>query len=130
MDEQSRRYLPAVGFAVLVLVASLIPAPETGGPIPTPFGIAADKWVHAASYAVLTGLLAWGQGSREGAAVAVLATLAVGYGGGIELLQGLVPSRSLSGLDLLANGVGAALGGTLWIALVASVDTLDVQSRT
>jgi len=125
----SRRYRPAVAFAALLLVVSLLPAPETGAPTPELLGVALDKWVHAGSYAALTGLLAWGRGSRALAVVAVLAALAVGYGGAIELLQGLVASRSLSGADALANTVGAVGGGALWLALTGRVDRLDVDAR-
>ncbi|MDS0259428.1 VanZ family protein [Haloarcula sp. S1CR25-12] len=119
MDRSALRELPAVGFAALLLVVSLLPAPETGGPTPAPLGIALDKWVHAGSYGVLAFLLSWGRGSRTVAATAVLAALAVGYGVGIELLQTLVPSRSLSVADVLANAVGAVLGALAWAAVTA-----------
>ncbi|WP_324663806.1 VanZ family protein [Haloarcula sediminis] len=121
----TRRTLPAVGFALLVLVVSLLPAPETGGPpLPAPLGVAVDKWVHAGSYAVLAGLLAWARGSRDTVVVAALVGLAVAYGCGIELLQTLVPSRSFSGADAVANAVGAAGGGAVWLAVAARVDAL------
>jgi len=130
MDRSTpRQYGPAIAFGALVLVVSLAPAPETGGPTPELLGVALDKWVHAGSYAALTGLLAWGRRSRAVAAVAVLTAIAVGYGGTVELLQGLVPSRSLSGADALANGVGAVGGGALWLALSARVDALDARVR-
>jgi VanZ family protein len=130
MDQSTpRRYRPAIAFAALVLVVSLVPAPETGGPTPDLFGVALDKWVHAGSYAALTGLLAWGRRSQAVAAVAVLAVLAAGYGGAVELLQGLVASRSLSGADALANTVGALGGGALWLTLTARVDALSARVR-
>ncbi|MDS0283610.1 VanZ family protein [Haloarcula onubensis] len=130
MDRSTRRrYRPAIAFAALVLVVSLLPAPETGGPAPELLGIALDKWVHAGSYAALTGLLAWGHGSRAMAAVALVAALAVGYGVGIEFLQGFVPSRTLSGADALANTVGAVGGGALWLTLTARVGALDADDR-
>ncbi|MBX0287343.1 VanZ family protein [Haloarcula salinisoli] len=118
MDRPTRRYLPAVAFAALLLVVSLVPTPETGGPpLPAPLGIALDKWVHAASYGALTGLLAWARRSREVVVVGALAAFAVGYGVGIELLQGLVPSRGTSGADAVANAVGAVGGSVLWLTL-------------
>ncbi|MFC6757453.1 MULTISPECIES: VanZ family protein [Haloarcula] len=118
MDRPTRRYLPAIAFAVLLLVVSLVPAPETGGaPLPTPFGIALDKWVHAGSYGALTGLLAWARRSREVVVVGALVALAIGYGVGIELLQGLVPSRGTSGADAIANTVGATLAGLAWLVV-------------
>jgi VanZ family protein len=116
MDRATRRYVPAGGFALLLLVVSLAPAPETGGSMPQFFGIALDKWVHVGSYGTLTALLAWGRNSRTVAAVALVAALALGYSGGIELLQGLVPSRSPSVADMVANAVGVVGGGSVWLA--------------
>lgn len=121
MDQSARRHLPAFAFALLLLVVSLLPVPETGGPAPSaPLGIALDKWVHAGSYAVLTGLLAWARQSRDAGVVAALALFAIGYGAGIELLQGLVPSRGTSGLDFVANAVGAISAAVTWLALARS----------
>jgi len=111
------RQLPAVGFAALLLVVSLLPAPETGGPTPELLGVALDKWVHAGGYGTLTVLLARARDSRTVAAVALVAALALGYGGGIELLQGLVPSRSTSLADMVANAVGVVVGGSVWLGL-------------
>lgn len=112
-----RRLWPAAGFAALLLVTSLLPVPESGGEqLPSLLGVALDKWVHGASYGLLTVLLAWGRRTRNVAVVAALAGLAVGYGTAIELAQGLVPSRGLSGTDMLANGVGAVVGAVVWLA--------------
>jgi VanZ family protein len=120
MDRSTpRRYFPAIAFAALLLVVSLLPAPETGGPTLAPLGISLDKWVHAGSYGVLTGLLVWARRSRDVAVVAALAAVAVGYGIGIELLQGTVPSRSLSGADVVANAVGAVAGAAGWLVATA-----------
>ena len=123
MDRSARRrYRPAIAFATLVLVVSLVPAPETGGPTPELLGVALDKWIHAGSYGVLTGLAVHGGRRRDLLAVGAVAALVVGYGVGIELLQMLVPSRSLSGADMLANTVGAALSGIAWLGLVPRTD--------
>ena len=112
-----RRYLPAVGFSLLLLATSLLPVPEGAGEqVPALLGITLDKWVHAASYGTLAVLLAWGRQAREVSAVAVLVTIAICYGAGVELLQGLVPSRGVSGADLVANAVGAVLAGLAWLA--------------
>ncbi|MBV0900452.1 VanZ family protein [Haloarcula salina] len=124
-----RRYLPAAGFALVLLGTSLTPVPEGAGEqVPALLGIALDKWVHALSYGVLTALLAWARRARSLPVVAALAAVAVCYGAGIELLQGLVPSRGLSGADFLANGVGAVLAGALWLAL-AHADTASDGSE-
>jgi len=120
MDRATRRYVPAAGFALLLLAVSLRPAPETGGPTPQLVGIAVDKWVHVGSYGLLTVLLAWGLHTRTLSVVAAVALVAVCYGGGIELLQGLVPSRSPSVADMVANTVGAVAGGSVWLATRAT----------
>ena len=130
MDCPRRRYLPALAFSLLLLVASLVPVPETGGPTPEPLGIALDKWVHAGSYGTLTVLLAWARGSRTIAAVAVVAAVSVGYGGGVELLQGFVASRSLSGADMVANAVGAVGGGGAWLLVAERASALEARVRT
>jgi VanZ family protein len=112
-----RRYLPAVGFSLLLLVTSLLPVPEGAGEqVPALLGIALDKWVHAASYGTLAVLLAWGRQARDATAVAALVAVSACYGAGVELLQGLVPSRGVSGADFLANAVGAVLAGLAWLA--------------
>ena len=110
-----RGYGPALAFAGLVLLASLVPVPDSTTAVPALFGVDLDKWVHAASYALLTGLLAWGRRSREWVAVAALAVLATGYGAAIELLQTLVATRGLSTADVLANAVGAAVAAIAYI---------------
>jgi VanZ family protein len=128
-----RRYLPAVGFSLLVLVTSLLPIPE--GPseqVPALLGITLDKWVHAASYGTLTALLAWGRRAHGLGTVAALAAVAVLYGASVELLQGLVPSRGTSGTDFLANSLGAVLAGLGWLIVRRSgvlSDQTDPQSR-
>ncbi|MFU1782647.1 VanZ family protein [Haloarcula japonica] len=128
-----RRYLPAVGFSLLILVTSLLPIPE--GPseqIPLLLGVPLDKWVHAASYGTLTAVLAWGRRAHGWVTVAALAAVAVLYGAGVELLQGFVPSRGTSGADFFANSVGAAMAGLVWFVThrtgVLSNQT-DPQSR-
>ncbi|PSP60480.1 hypothetical protein BRC76_08140 [Halobacteriales archaeon QH_8_67_36] len=117
MNRPRRWSRPAIAFALLLLVVSLLPAPETGGSTVGLLGIAADKLVHVGSYAVLTVLLAQARDGRTIPAVALVAAVAVGYGGGIELLQGLVPSRSPSVIDLVANAVGAVFAGLAWLLM-------------
>jgi VanZ family protein len=111
-----RRYLPAVGFSLLLLVTSLLPVPEGASEqVPVLLGITLDKWVHAASYGALALLLAWGRHARGWVTVAALAAVAVLYGAGVELLQALVPSRGTSGADFVANAAGAVLAGLAWL---------------
>ncbi|MFC7018188.1 MULTISPECIES: VanZ family protein [Haloarcula] len=113
MDRSAiRRWIPAAGFALLLLVTSLVPIPANGDTaVPTLLGVGLDKWVHAVSYGVLTGLLARGRQSQDVAGVTAVVLVAIGYGAGVEVLQGFVPSRGTSGADVLANAVGAVLAG-------------------
>jgi len=116
MARSDADYRPAIGFALILLVTSLLPVPEGAGEsLPALLGVPLDKWVHAASYALLTGLLAWGRRTRDRSAVATLSVLATGYGAGIELLQALVATRGLSAADMLANAVGAAVAAIAYI---------------
>jgi VanZ family protein len=103
--------------AAVVLVGSLLPVPTTASEasVVAPLGIGADKWVHAASYAVVAGLAAAtrGWGRRVPALVAVAVAVAV-FGAGVEVAQSFVPGRTASGADAVANAVGAAVGVAGW----------------
>ena len=73
----------------------------------------ADKLVHAGLYAVLAALLAralLGSRLRPLLAGALAVLLATGFGGIDELSQQLSPGREPSGLDLVADAVGAGVG--------------------
>jgi hypothetical protein len=114
-----------VAVAGAVFVASVLPLPSTGGEVALagPFGLGADKWVHAASYAAIAGLAVWGRrarGAADGVAVLVGVVLVVAaFGASIEAVQLFVPGRTASGGDVLANAVGAVVGvvAALWIPL-------------
>lgn len=115
MARPARRYLPALAFAAVLLVTSLLPVPEGGEALPTLFGVTLDKWVHAASYGLLTALLLRARRPVDATAAAAVAALVAGYGGAIELLQWPRPTRGTSGLDALANAVGAGLVAVAWL---------------
>jgi len=104
-----------------ILVGSVVPAPGGGLATPGPLGVGLDKWVHAASYAVLSAVLvlALDDGERPVAVVVVVALVAaVTYGYGMELVQAALPSRDYDLLDLAADGVGAAAAaGVAWLRL-------------
>jgi VanZ family protein len=94
----------AVGFAVVVLAASLVPT--SGG---ESFPTGADKLLHVVGYAAIA--FAAGK-ALEDATDRALVGVVVGvtvFGAGVELLQP-VAGRATSGLDALANLVGAVLG--------------------
>lgn len=99
--------------AGVVFVGSVLPLPSTGGDVALagPFGVGADKWVHAASYAVIAAL-AVGRGTRlTGVLGLVAVVLAVAaFGASIEVAQSFVPGRTASSADAVANTVGAVVG--------------------
>jgi MATE family multidrug resistance protein len=90
----------ALALTVAALVGSLAPA------VPMPRFQLGDKLVHAAGYAALA--MCWRLALRGPVVTTWLAVAA--FGVGIELLQALVPWRSFQWFDMLANGLGAALG--------------------
>jgi VanZ family protein len=87
----------------ITLVVSLMPPPLNDS------GAHTDKLVHLAGYAVL--MFWWAQLVVERRWRLALAVVAFGIG--IELLQGLTPSRQPDALDALANSAGVLLG---WLA--------------
>ncbi len=98
-----------LAYAALVFAVSSIPAKSMPGGRLWDF----DKLIHAGEYAVFAALLwmalarttAWPP-SRRAVTVFVLAAL---YGISDELHQALVPGRSSSGYDVIADVVGAAV---------------------
>lgn len=100
--------LALLGLLALVTVASL--QPSTGA-VSLPH---ADKALHFLAYAGVAGLAVPTLCARARMAFA----LAVLWGAGIEAAQGLMAlGREASGLDILANTAGAALGA--WVSLAA-----------
>lgn len=93
--------------ATAILAGSLTPAPDGSTPSVTLLGVGADKWLHAAGYAILAWLVAAADRGRPLVAVA-LAVAA--YGLLVETLQVPVPTRAFSALDAAANAAGAATG--------------------
>ena len=94
------------GFAVclvVVTVGTLLP----GDAMPPNMGVD-DKSQHLISYAVLA--LTACLSLRSWPAMGLAAGLLVMHGGLIELLQSFVPGRWPEGADVLADGLGVALG--------------------
>ena len=80
-----------------------------------------DKWVHIGLFGILVVLSCWGSWSRakeipsQSNTFAWLAVWATAYGIGMEFIQDwYIPNRSFDVGDILADGVGAGLGG--WFA--------------
>lgn len=98
----------ALALALAVTAAALVGSLMPRVPMPqAPFG---DKLVHAAGYAALA--VSWRLALQGPSAATLLGVLA--FGAAIECVQGLLPWRSFEWADMLANGVGAALGLLAW----------------
>lgn len=112
------RWRPAVGFAAVVLVASLVPVPSTGGgSVEVGHGvlgaigdvIAPTDPFHLVGYALLAALSARATG-RGGRGLLVAVAVAVAFGFGVELVQTTVPWRTFAWRDSLVNAAGATAG--------------------
>ncbi|HEY1077924.1 MAG TPA: VanZ family protein [Fontimonas sp.] len=88
---------------VVALLFTLPPMPEQA-----PRFAHADKLFHAGYFAVLGLLAALSQRHERAAGRAALAM--IGLGIAIELIQWRLPWRSFEALDILADGLGVALG--------------------
>lgn len=107
--KQLLAYLPAAVWLVLVTILS------TGGGVPMPkFNlIGPDKLAHAASYALLAGLLLFGYQKSSGRqpnlrVFIVVFCFAAGYGALMEWVQDtFYPNRFYEFDDMLANSIGA-----------------------
>lgn len=97
------RRLLALGCAVVVAVMSLLPGDELAR---IGFKIYNDKVYHGIAYFSLAMLLALGWPRWRLWAIWGLAFL---FGAGIEVAQGMTPSRSFDVWDMAANGTGALL---------------------
>lgn len=106
------RYGGTVGLALVILLAS-VTAPS--GDLPrTAFGIGLTTYLHLVAYAVLAGSIGYAHRSADRRTILLAASIATGYGAGIELIQGLLPYRTMALTDVLINAVGASVGATCW----------------
>jgi len=121
-----------VGLVAAGIVAvSVVPtgtAVQTTGPLDL---VGVDKYFHALGYAGLAVTLAYAlaEWSPRRAAAAVFATAFV-CGLAVELLQLSLPYRQYSGLDLLANAVGATVVASTWAAVGGRLRFRRVRTAT
>ncbi|KAB1186699.1 MULTISPECIES: VanZ family protein [Haloferax] len=119
LRERPRSTLVVVGYALVVLVVSVIPTPPGGLSPSGPLGlVGVDKWVHGIGYAGLSLGLGFASQARRPAEIRTVVVVASCYGACIELVQATLPYRSFSLADMGANVVGAVLGGVLWYVVV------------
>ncbi|MGI4778950.1 MAG: VanZ family protein [Janthinobacterium lividum] len=96
-----------VAIMVLALLPLSQPLPSTGW----------DKSNHMLGFATLAFLSHWAWPGRTAHALAALLV----YGGLVEVLQSFTPDRSADLVDVVADGIGLAIGAC--IAKVAAVST-------
>lgn len=92
----------------VIVVLSLLP----GAPAP-PGG---DKLAHFGAYALMAFLGMPLTSTGRGRALMLLAIVAIG--GGLEAAQAMMPSRTPSELDLVADVAGALAGTLIWWGVV------------
>jgi VanZ family protein len=108
---------PAIAYAATIFYLSSLSHPEEE--LPSFLWELGDKVLHGGEYAVLGWLSCRG---FRGAAPATLtrkaalagAILASLYGVSDEVHQAFVPSREMSGLDMVADSLGASCAAYLW----------------
>ena len=109
--EDVKRWLPVVGWAVVIFIGSSIP----GGDISPQIGMH-DKIAHATEYAIFGALLARAFGVRRWWWAIIAGAL---WGVSDELHQTFTPQRSGNDLgDMTADLVGSTIGATLWMLLL------------
>ncbi len=86
-----------------------------------------DGFAHFVSYAVLAYLLSiWGARQRRWRwwrrhAVKVAVVVSIAYGACLEWGQSFIPGRGPAPADLVANALGALVGGVFFYLLVGNV---------
>ena len=120
------RFSLAAGFAIAVVLASMMHAPVNPFAQSGPFGlITVDKWVHVGSYAGIAFLLSYAYLARSGRALVAIAVATILLGIGVEFIQSSISWRTMELADVAANSVGTvgALGvwGAVWHRLPISV---------
>jgi len=110
-------WLPVVAYAGLIFYLSSLSKPEEY--LPSVLAELGDKVLHAVEYGLLGALCyrAFRHGANAWAAryawqLAIIA--AAVYGVTDEVHQAFVPLRDADVLDFLMDGIGAAIGATVW----------------
>jgi len=114
-----------IAVAATILYYSVFTPPGSGAIRSGPFGVLAySTWLHGLAYAGLAVVIAYAledQPWADWVVLAVVLLVAVGYGGGIELLQSTLDARTADFGDLLVNAVGAAVAAVAWRVLTRRV---------
>ena len=99
---------------VLVFFGSVTSSPFP----PTSLVTFSDKFIHSLAYGLLS---FWFVQLVEPKRYLYLGGALFCYGALIEYIQGQLPHRSASGLDMLANFIGIVLAIGIWTALVKAL---------
>lgn len=109
------RWRTLTSFAVLLVIASVVPIPSgvfagggsDGGAVPLSIGLT-DPF-HVVGYAVLAALATRLTGrTPRGLLLTVVGAVALGFG--VELLQAQISWRTFAWRDVAVNAVGASIG--------------------
>lgn len=102
---EQRRLWRVVLAVLLVAITWLALAPKPPDGVSTGW----DKSNHALAFAALAFAGVWALWPRPRQWLWLVAAL-LAYGGAIEVAQGFLPPRSADWVDLLADGIGIAIG--------------------
>ena len=115
---RSLRLAGVIAVAATILYFSVFTPPGSGVIRTGPFGVFPySTWLHGLAYAGLAVTLAYALQDRpwrDRTVLVVVFLVAVGYGGGVELLQSTLDARTADVDDLLVNAVGAAVAAVCW----------------
>lgn len=105
----------AVIWTVLILIACLLP----GNEVPDVKIPMIDKWVHFIIFGGFTFLWLCVKRYRNLRFGIIMLLLAVAFGYAVELLQGsgITPGRSYDLMDVVADGIGGAIGVLIFFIL-------------
>lgn len=101
-----------VGLAFAILVASVVDPGEGG--TSTVFGIGVTVYTHVLAYGALSVAIGYARLSADRRTLVIAVVVATAYGALIELLQGMIPYRTMSALDAVLNAMGATIGAVVW----------------
>ena len=109
------RFSLAGGFAIAVVLASMMHAPADPFAQLGPFGLLSiDKWIHVGSYAGISFLIAYAYLARSRRTLVVIATMTILLGIGVEFIQSTISWRTMEAADIVANSIGSVGALVLW----------------
>lgn len=97
-------------YSILLFVVSVINPPE----VPIDEALNLDKAAHFIAYGILGWLACRAVARRDALTLIVIIGCCTAYGIFIELYQSMLPTRSMSTWDAIANGLGSAAAVSLW----------------